>query len=388
MNGKKWVITAIITVCVLALVAMILGTVLVVKVAQAWDGNSDGGSSISEIFEPQYAVEEPPMEPEMAEPPMAPEGEAPAVIEPVELDGPLGILVPDEGDSNMRMLETFGATCDDHGIPTVLFAGNGDPLVIREAAISMLEVDGVTGIAACTLDPVITEELVDIAAEYGVPVISIDAAMDAPRPEGVVAHIDSWGSGEDVAFELLMKMAEVTGGTGRFGVVTPFNDDPIYDSMEQQIGMYAELENTVWRASGHGNGTDESCRESIIYMLERYDLDALICTEPQTTNAAIIAMEELGMDIPIIGFTNPSMVADIGGSNVTAVWHDPRAAGELAARSLIGLLTGNVVFEDGEFVHLGNGDSYMMETIDGVLTMWVNPLLITQDNAEALRGRE
>ena len=123
-------------------------------------------------------------------------------------------------------------------------------------------------------------------------------------------------------------------------------------------------------------------------MLERYDLDALVCTEPQTTNAAIIAMEELGMNVPIVAYTHPSMVADIGGSNVTAIWHDPRAAGELAARSLIGLLTGNVVFEEGAFVYLGNGDSYKMETIDGVLTMWVNPLWITKDNAEALRGRE
>ena len=375
MNGNKWVAAAIITVVILVLVAILLGMILIFKTAQAWGGR-ESDISLGDIFEPQQAVEEPPME-------------APAEIEQVDLEGSLGILVVDEGDHHLHILESFAATCDAHGIPTNLFVGNGDPMVIFEAAISMLENDGTVGLAVCTTDPALTEELAALARDaYGVPVISIDAAMDAQRPQGVLAHIDGWGSVEDIAFKLLWGVADNVGEKSRFGVVTPFPDDPIAEIIRQQQKMYPVLEKMKWVASGHGDGTDESCRKAIIEMLEKNDLDALICAEPQTTNAAIIAMEELGMEIPIYGFTHPSMVADIGGTNVTAVWRDPKTVGELAARCLIGELTGTVTFANGEFVYVGNGDSYCMEELDGVLTMWVNPLWITKENADMLRDRE
>ena len=384
MNGKKWVIAAMITVCVLALVAMILGTVLVVKLVKTLN-YSDGYEireeiNLDDIFERHESVEEPPM---------APEGEAPAVIaEQVELDGPLGILVFNEDDNNMRILEAFDQTCSDHGIETVLFVGNGDPLVIRDAAISMLENDGIAGIAASTADPAITEELVDIAAEFNVPVFSIDAAMDADRPNGVIAHIDSWGSNNDIAFEVLMNVVDMAGSKCKFGVVEPFDDGIFAEELRWQCDMHTEFQKLDLVVSSGGDGTDVSCQEAITQMLEEYDLDALICSEPQTTMAALVVMEELGMDIPIIGFAPPSIVADFGNSNIVTIWRDPKTTGELAARCLIGLLTGEVVFEEGALVDVRNGDSYRMEEVDGVLTMWVNVLRITQDNADALRDRE
>ena len=55
MNGRKWVITAIILVAVLALVALILGAVLVSQLAQAWGGR-ESDLSLGDVYEPQQAV--------------------------------------------------------------------------------------------------------------------------------------------------------------------------------------------------------------------------------------------------------------------------------------------------------------------------------------------
>ena len=375
MNGKKWVIAAVITVCVLALVALILGAVLVFQLVRALDDYETEESFVEEIFAPQEAVEET-------------EAQVEATVAPVELSGQLGIVSIGDGDYDRKVQEAFISTCEESGVGCVLYDVGGDPLGQRDAIVTMLESGEIAGIAAVTLDPNILAEMCALAMEYGVPIVTMDIGMDAGPAMNALAHLDGWGSVEDIAYELLWAMADTTHDTGKFGVVAPFEDDPIYDSMEQQLIKYDKFKNTVWYAGGAGNGTDESCRDEIVFMLQQYDLDALICTDPQTTMVAMMTMVEMGMEVPIIGYAPPSMVADSSALDVVGIWQDPRTLGELAARSLIGAITGSVAFADGEFIHVGNGDSYRMEEIDGVLTMWVNPLWITRDNAEELRIRE
>ena len=60
MNGNKWVAAAIITVVILALVVVLLGMILVFKMAQAWGGR-ESAVTLGDLFETRReALEEPP----------------------------------------------------------------------------------------------------------------------------------------------------------------------------------------------------------------------------------------------------------------------------------------------------------------------------------------
>lgn len=370
MNGRKWVITAIITVAVLALVAMILGAVLVFRMAQAWGGR-ESGVSLGDLFEPQQAVEAPPMEQQVA-----------ATIDPEAVEGAVGILVADNGDMHMRMLDQFFRTCEELGVPCNTYTGSGEPKELLEAGLEMLA-NGVSGLAITSIDPELTAVLVAEGEALGVPVITINAGWNVPHSGNEALHISQWGSIDEIGINLLLMTADRIGGKGDVVVLTPGGPDPITEVMDKAKREWPELKkiNVVDTLSAEGD--PDRCQDMIFEVVEAYNPDALICVDYMTMEVATRVTLELGVEIPVVGYATPYELAPYSNAAAVALHPDPRATGELAARSLIGLLTGEVALRPGDAITISNGTVYNVELQDGIPHMHVDPMYTDMYNAEA-----
>lgn len=370
MNGRKWVITAIILVAVLALVALILGTVLVFQMAQAWGGR-ESDPSLGDIFEPQQAVEAPPMEQQVA-----------ATVAPGAMEGTVGILVADCGDMHLRMLDQFFSTCEELGVPCNTFAGIGDPKELLEAGLDMLE-NGVTGLAVTSIDPELTAILVAEGEALGVPVITINAGWNVPHCGNEALHISQWGSTDEIGINLLLMAADRIDGKGDVVVLTPGGPDPVTDVLDMAKREWPELKkiNVVDTLSAEGD--PDRCQDIIFEVVEAYNPDALICVDYMTMEVATRVMVEMGMEIPVVGYATPYEIAPYSNAGTVAMHSDPRATGELAARSLIGLLTGEMELKAGDTVTISNGTVYTVDMQDGIPHMHVGPMVTDMFNAEA-----
>lgn len=369
MNGRKWVIAAIVTVAVLALVALILGAVLVIRVAQAWGGR-ESDLSLGDIFEPQQAVEEPAMEQQVA-----------ATIDPAAMEGAVGILVADCGDMHLRMLDQFFSTCEELGVPCNTFTGIGDPKELLEAGLDMLA-NGVTGLAITSIDPELTAILVAEGEALGVPVITINAGWNVPHCGNEVLHISQWGSTDEIGINLLLMAADRMDGKGDVVVLTPGGPDPVTDVLDMAKKEWPELKkiNVVDTLSAEGD--PDRCQDIIFEVMEAYNPDALICVDYMTMEVATRVMMEMGMEIPVVGYATPYEIAPYSNAGAVAIHSDPRATGELAARSLIGLLTGEMELKAGDTVAISNGTVYTVDMEDGIPHMHVDPMVTDMYNAE------
>lgn len=369
MNGNKWVAAAIITVVILVLVAILLGMILVFKMAQAWGGR-ESDISLGDIFEPQQAVEEPPMEQQEA-----------AAINPVTVEGTVGILVADEGDMHMRMLDQFFRTCEELGVPCNTYTGSGEPKELLEAGLDMLA-NGVSGLAITSIDPELTAVLVAEGEALGVPVITINAGWNVPHSGNEALHISQWGSVEEIGINLLLMAADRTGRKCDVVVLTPGGPDPITEVMDMAQKEWPELEkiNVVDVLSAEGDL--DRCQDMIFEAVEAYNPDALICVDYMTMEVATRVMVEMGMEIPVVGYATPYELAPYSNAAAVAMHSDPRATGELAARSLIGLLAGEVELRPGDAITISNGTVYNVELQEGVPHMHVDPMVTDMYNAE------
>ena len=115
--------------------------------------------------------------------------------------------------------------------------------------------------------------------------------------------------------------------------------------------------------------------------------DAFVCADPMTTDIAIQAMMEMGMETPVIGYASPREMAAHSYSNAVGLFQDPYSLGELAASSIVGLVTGDLTMKEGEVVVISTGEGYVVELQDGVPHMHVNPVYIDWSNADALLER-
>lgn len=370
MNGRKWVITAIILVAVLALVAFVLGAVLVLQLAQTWGGR-ESEMSIDDIFEPQQAVEEPPMEQQVA-----------ATAAPGAMEGAVGILVTDNGDMHMRILDQFFRTCQELGVPCNTFTGSGEPKELLEAGLEMLA-NGVSGLAVTSIDPELTAVLVAEGEALGVPVITINAGWNVPHSGNEVLHISQWGSDDEIGINLLLMAADRIDGSGDVVVLTPGGPDPVTEVMDMAEREWPELKkiNVVDILSAEGD--PDYCEDVIFEAVLAYDPDAMICVDYMTMEVATRVMVEMGMEIPVVGYATPYEIAPYSNAGAVAMHSDPRATGELAARSLIGLLTGETELKAGDTVTISNGTVYNVELQDGIPHMHVDPMVTDMYNAEA-----
>ena len=370
MNGRKWVITAIILVAVQALVAFVLGAVLVLQLAQTWGGR-ESEMSIDDIFEPQQVVEEPPMEQQVA-----------ATAAPGAMEGAVGILVTDNGDMHMRILDQFFRTCQELGVPCNTFTGSGEPKELLEAGLEMLA-NGVSGLAVTSIDPELTAILVAEGEALGVPVVTINAGWNVPHSGNEVLHISQWGSDDEIGINLLLMAADRIDGKGDVVVLTPGGPDPVTEVMDMAKREWPELKkiNVVDILSAEGD--PDYCEDVIFEAVLAYDPDALICVDYMTMEVATRVMMEMGMEIPVVGYATPYEIAPYSNAGAVAMHSDPRATGELAARSLIGLLTGETELKAGDTVTISNGTVYNVELQDGIPHMHVDPMVTDMYNAEA-----
>ena len=370
MNGRKWVVTAIITVAILALVAFILSAVLFVKMAQAWGGR-ESEVTLGDLFEPQQAaVEETPAQQQVAE-----------RVDPAAVEGAVGILVADNGDMHMRILDQFFRTCEELGVPCNTYTGSGEPTELLEAGLDMLA-NGVSGLAITSIDPELTAALAAEGEALGIPVITINAGWNVPHCGNEVLHISQWGSVEEIGINLLLMAADRIGGKGDVVVLTPGGPDPITEVVDMAKEEWPELKkiNVVDVLSAEGD--PDRCQDMIFEVMEAYDPDALICVDYMTMEVATRVTLEIGVDIPVVGYATPYELAPYGNAAAVAIHPDPRATGELAARSLVGLLAGTLTLQPGNTVQISNGNIYHVDMEDGIPHMHVDPMFTDENNAQ------
>lgn len=379
---KKGMIAVIITVIALFLVAAVLATVLVVRTVRQLEDSWDSRYEDREDEEEEDEDEERPARRDeddaVAE---APAVEVPTEAVPME-GGSVALIIPDNGDFSVLMRDSFAETCAKIGLEATIHMTGGSPEEAFEVAMVMME-SGVEAIAVSCPEPGLLEELSMIAMEMGVVLVSLDVQEDVYMDIPVMLRIEAWGSSTDIGYALLSFMAYGIGYEGNFGVVSPMENDPVFDAMEEYMMFSDEVTHTVWKASSHGNGSFDSCYESAIYLLERYDLDALVCTDPMSTQAAAQAITECGFDVELYGFAPPSAVEAFMTEGLI-LYHNPLEMGELTARALAGILNGTLTLEEGGSLDLANGMTYWLYLFDGILDFNVPYLYIDKESINEL----
>ena len=369
MDGRKWVIAAIISVIVLALVAVALVGVLTFSTVKQLEAHWEEERYEQREEKPEKAPQE--MEGTIPVEEPAEEVQVPAEETP-RMDFRVGLITSDASELSVQITESFAQTCADFGLAAEIYTLNSDyPEEQLEICMVMIE-SGIDAIAVMPMDRQMMEEIAAFAIDVGVPLVSVDLCTDEMLVSNAMLNVDCWGSNSEKAVQLLTYMAEYTDYTGKFGVVAPTEKDPVFDEMERAIGYLPDMKNVVWKASGHGNGSYESCVDSVSYMLSKNEkLNAIICTDPMTTQVAAQVISENGYDVQLFGFGNPAELKDYMPDGIL-IYINPDLIGRSIVRAMVGILDGTLTLEEDSTLY--NGEyNYYLYIQDGALSVFVAP---------------
>ena len=372
---KKGMIAVIITVIALFLVAAVLATVLVIRTAR----------QLEDRWEARYEEEENEDENE-AEETVAPATEAPAVEAPEETvpeeKGRLGLVLMHDPLITDVVADQFAENCYMLGYtPDVWVVTSDEPAEVFDISMMLIE-SGVDALAVECWDTDCLQELNAIAKAEGIPFVNVETPQTEFYAPLDCLSVCFYSRYLHVAPFMLGFLEQDLAQGGNFGVLKSGDNDPLYDSLKQHYNEMPRQADFLWTVDGYTDGSTKSTQEMIRYMLEENNLDALICTEPESSRLAAQIIAEMGLDVILYGVNTPAAMLDYPYEGLM-FHHDTVAYSAVLVTAMDALASGTEL-EDGIRLTVQKQQPHYIWQHGEGYRVEVAPLVFSDNNIEQL----
>ena len=264
----------------------------------------------------------------------------------------------------IKTFEGFKIACDELGIETV-YRGTDDASAEKEIEIiNQFIAQNVAGIAIIAADYDAFQPMLQEAMRKGIPVISVDSAVNPASRQIAVEFCDIVELGRNE----FRSAAAICGGKGKIAILS--GDPRVKAFMDTEEGIWDEYNSgkypgiEVVKQIYYGYDLpDQSTTEGQALVKTYPDVDVIICT----TTVAILSMgkiiQDQGLNMKITGIGLPSeMYSYFENGICPEMWlWDVYDYGYLSAHALYELYRGNITGAVGETFNAGKMGSQKIE---------------------------